>query len=129
MLLGKAIINEFRGLSSVITIQMSPSLISDILSPSQLFISIVIFPESNTKLPSGSLLIIRIISYLALSKKARSKKYLRGVSMARFPEAEKRLLNVKICMSCNARNPVRAIRCRKCGYTGLRPKSKETKTT
>ncbi len=48
--------------------------------------------------------------------------------MARFPEAEKRLLNVKICMNCNARNPVRAVKCRKCGYKGLRSKSKEVKT-
>ncbi|MBS1193117.1 MAG: 50S ribosomal protein L40e [Methanothrix sp.] len=48
--------------------------------------------------------------------------------MARFPEAEKRILNLKICMRCNARNPVRATRCRKCGYHGLRMKSKENKT-
>jgi len=45
--------------------------------------------------------------------------------MARFPEAEARLLNVKICMRCNARNPIKARVCRKCGYKGLRPKSKE----
>ena len=45
--------------------------------------------------------------------------------MARFPEAEARLLNVKICMKCNARNPMKARVCRKCGYKGLRPKSKE----
>jgi large subunit ribosomal protein L40e len=48
--------------------------------------------------------------------------------MARFPEAEKRILNVRICMRCNARNPIRATRCRKCGYEGLRMKSKESKT-
>ncbi|MDD4332309.1 MAG: 50S ribosomal protein L40e [Methanosarcinaceae archaeon] len=45
--------------------------------------------------------------------------------MARFPEAEERLLNKKICMKCNARNDVRATRCRKCGSTNLRVKSKE----
>lgn len=45
--------------------------------------------------------------------------------MARFPEAEKRLFGVKICMRCYARNPLRATRCRKCGYKGLRPKAKE----
>jgi large subunit ribosomal protein L40e len=45
--------------------------------------------------------------------------------MARFAEAEARLLNVKICMKCNARNAPRATRCRKCGYENLRPKSKE----
>ncbi|MCI0497745.1 MAG: 50S ribosomal protein L40e [Thermoplasmata archaeon] len=44
--------------------------------------------------------------------------------MARFPEAEERLLNKKICMRCSARNAVRAVRCRKCGYKGLRPKSR-----
>jgi len=47
--------------------------------------------------------------------------------MARFPEAEKVLLHMNICMKCNARNSLRAKRCRKCGYTGLRPKSKELK--
>lgn len=47
--------------------------------------------------------------------------------MARFPEAESRLLNVKICMRCNARNASRAERCRKCGYQHLRPKNKERK--
>lgn len=47
--------------------------------------------------------------------------------MARFPEAESRLLNVKICMRCNARNAPRATTCRKCGYKSLRPKSKERK--
>jgi large subunit ribosomal protein L40e len=46
---------------------------------------------------------------------------------ARFPEAEARLFNVKICMRCNARNPIKAETCRKCGYRGLRPKSKERK--
>lgn len=43
--------------------------------------------------------------------------------MARFPEAEAKLLHMKICMKCNARNPVRAHKCRKCGYKGLRTKS------
>ncbi len=47
--------------------------------------------------------------------------------MARFPEAEARLLNVKVCMRCNARNAIRATRCRKCGYQNLRPKNKERK--
>jgi large subunit ribosomal protein L40e len=40
-------------------------------------------------------------------------------------EARVRLFNVKICMKCNARNPPRAKRCRKCGYHGLRFKAKE----
>jgi len=30
-------------------------------------------------------------------------------------------------MNCNARNAVRATRCRKCGYGGLRLKTRETK--
>ena len=47
--------------------------------------------------------------------------------MARFPEAEERLLNVKICMRCNARNAVRATSCRKSGYQNFRPKNKERK--
>ena len=48
-----------------------------------------------------------------------------GGPMARFPEAEARLLGVKICMKCNARNALRATRCRKCGYKGLRLKNIE----
>ncbi len=47
--------------------------------------------------------------------------------MARFPEAEARLLDVRVCMKCNARNALRATRCRKCNYKGLRLKNKETK--
>ncbi|KAA8921899.1 MULTISPECIES: 50S ribosomal protein L40e [Thermoplasma] len=42
-----------------------------------------------------------------------------------FPEAVERRLNKKICMRCYARNSIRATRCRKCGYTGLRLKKKE----
>ncbi len=45
--------------------------------------------------------------------------------MARFPEAEKRLLVKKICMGCYARNPIRAVQCRKCGSKELRLKAKE----
>jgi large subunit ribosomal protein L40e len=47
--------------------------------------------------------------------------------MARFEEAEIRNLSVKICMRCNARNPKKATRCRKCGSVKLRSKNKETK--
>lgn len=47
--------------------------------------------------------------------------------MARFKEAEARLLHKTICMKCNARNAPRAKRCRKCGYKGLRPKAKESR--
>ena len=52
---------------------------------------------------------------------------LQGVLMARFPEAEARLLNKKICMKCSASNPPKATRCRKCGYNKLRPKAKESR--
>ena len=47
--------------------------------------------------------------------------------MARFPEADARLLNKKICMKCYARNAPRANVCRKCGYTKLRFKAKESR--
>lgn len=47
--------------------------------------------------------------------------------MARFEEAEARLFNKKICMKCNARNPPRARKCRKCGSKSLRDKNKEIK--
>jgi len=55
--------------------------------------------------------------------------YSRGesIAMVRFKEAEERLLNKKICMKCNARNAPKATRCRKCGYTHLRPKAKESR--
>ncbi|MGM0604103.1 MAG: 50S ribosomal protein L40e [Halobacteriota archaeon] len=39
--------------------------------------------------------------------------------------AVRRTLDRQICMRCNARNAPRAERCRKCGYTRLRPKAKE----
>ena len=44
-----------------------------------------------------------------------------------FPEAEKRLLDKKICMDCHAKNPVRATKCRKCGHKNLRMKAKESR--
>jgi len=47
--------------------------------------------------------------------------------MARFKEADARLLNKNICMNCYARNALKATRCRKCGYDHLRPKSKESR--
>jgi len=49
----------------------------------------------------------------------------RGVKMVRFPEADKRLFDMKICMRCNARNPIRATKCRKCGYSKLRRKARD----
>jgi len=45
--------------------------------------------------------------------------------MARFPEAEARLLNKKVCMKCGALNATRAERCRRCHSRELRVKAKE----
>jgi large subunit ribosomal protein L40e len=45
--------------------------------------------------------------------------------MARFPEAEARLLNKRICMKCGASNASRAKRCRRCRSKELRVKAKE----
>jgi len=45
--------------------------------------------------------------------------------MASFEAAERRILEKMICMRCNARNPTRSDRCRKCGYKKLRPKNRE----
>jgi len=47
------------------------------------------------------------------------------LSMARFLEAEQRLLNKKICMKCGASNAPKAIRCRRCRSKELRVKAKE----
>ncbi|WP_333582269.1 50S ribosomal protein L40e [Methanoculleus bourgensis] len=74
--------------------------------------------------PAGA----RLLTELLLLPRTNSIQLTSGVfDMARFPEAEARLLNVKVCMKCNARNAVRATRCRKCGSDELRPKSKERK--
>ncbi len=48
-----------------------------------------------------------------------------GLLSMPFPEAVERLLNKKICMNCSARNPPKAVQCRRCGYKGLRVKSRE----
>jgi len=45
--------------------------------------------------------------------------------MGKFPEAEARTLNMKVCMHCSSRNPLKATRCRNCGSKNLRPKAKE----
>jgi len=45
--------------------------------------------------------------------------------MARFKEAEVRIFK-GICMECNAKNPLGATKCRKCGKTGkIRRKNKK----
>lgn len=48
--------------------------------------------------------------------------------MTKFPEADARIINKKICMHCHVRNPPKAKRCRKCGYDGLRVKSRESRS-
>jgi large subunit ribosomal protein L40e len=48
--------------------------------------------------------------------------------MASFEKAEDRIFTKQICMRCNARNAPRAERCRKCGYTKLRPKAREPRS-
>ena len=55
------------------------------------------------------------------------RRYATG-SMASFDTAERRTLHKQICMKCNARNPQKADRCRKCGYGKLRPKAKERRS-
>jgi len=47
--------------------------------------------------------------------------------MARFPEAEARLLMKKVCMKCGALNPMRAEKCRRCRSKDLRPKARESR--
>ncbi|MCJ2531819.1 MAG: 50S ribosomal protein L40e [Candidatus Thermoplasmatota archaeon] len=47
--------------------------------------------------------------------------------MARFPEAEARLLHKQVCMKCYAGNAIRATRCRKCRSKDLRPKARESR--
>ena len=44
--------------------------------------------------------------------------------MARFKEAEARLLDKTVCMTCYATNPKQADTCRKCGSRELRNKCK-----
>ncbi|PKP51088.1 MAG: 50S ribosomal protein L40e [Candidatus Altiarchaeales archaeon HGW-Altiarchaeales-3] len=45
--------------------------------------------------------------------------------MASFPEAEVRIFK-GVCMRCNARNPLKATLCRKCGKTNtIRRKNKK----
>jgi len=49
--------------------------------------------------------------------------------MATFPEAEARIFK-GICMKCNARNPLNAAICRKCGRTNtIRRKNKKRAAT
>jgi large subunit ribosomal protein L40e len=62
-----------------------------------------------------------------LNRTSYIRSFTEAKIMARFPEADSRLLTRKICMKCYARNAIRATRCRKCGYKGLRVKAKESR--
>ncbi len=45
--------------------------------------------------------------------------------MGKFPLADAELSKISICKRCKARNHAGAEKCRKCGYTYLRPKRKD----
>jgi len=48
--------------------------------------------------------------------------------MGKFPIADAVLAKVAICKKCKARNKAGAEKCRKCGYTALRPKRKDIRS-
>jgi large subunit ribosomal protein L40e len=48
--------------------------------------------------------------------------------MGKFPEADAQIIKIWICKKCKARNKKGAKKCRKCGYTSLRPKKKDLKS-
>jgi ubiquitin-large subunit ribosomal protein L40e len=45
--------------------------------------------------------------------------------MARFPEADARLLSKKVCMKCGAINGQKAERCRRCRRRQMRVKARD----
>ncbi len=45
--------------------------------------------------------------------------------MSKFPVAEAELTRVQICRRCKSRNSLNVEKCRKCGYSFMRPKKKE----
>jgi len=45
--------------------------------------------------------------------------------MGKFPLADFYLAKIWICRKCKARNKAGAEKCRKCGYSALRPKKKD----
>jgi len=69
------------------------------------------------------------VEFYTKEKKVKYQIGMRGMIQMTFAEAVNRKLNKKICMKCYAKNPPNATRCRRCGYTGLRPKRKERKGT
>ncbi len=47
--------------------------------------------------------------------------------MGKFPLADSELAKVAICKRCKARNKIGTLKCRRCGYSYLRPKRKDIK--
>jgi large subunit ribosomal protein L40e len=47
--------------------------------------------------------------------------------MGKFPLADAEISKIVICKRCKARNRAGVEKCRKCGYTYLRPKRKDIK--
>ena len=45
--------------------------------------------------------------------------------MGKYPIADAELAKIYICKKCKSRNKAHAAKCRKCGYTALRPKRKD----
>ncbi len=48
--------------------------------------------------------------------------------MGKFPIADAEISNIYICKKCKARNKKGATKCRRCGYSILRPKKKSVRT-
>ena len=44
--------------------------------------------------------------------------------MGKFELADKELFEVKICLRCGATNPIKADKCRRCGYSKFRKRKK-----
>ena len=64
--------------------------------------------------------IIKLFKYFKLNREVGK--------MGKFPEADKEILNVVVCLRCKTRNKKGAKKCRKCHSKYLRPKSKEVKS-
>ena len=65
---------------------------------------------------------------LAVGQDARSSEAIHMQSKAAFFQNKAVFFqNKTVCMNCYATNPKKAERCRKCGYSNLRPKAKESR--
>lgn len=47
--------------------------------------------------------------------------------MGKFPIADAALSKIVVCKKCKTRNKIGAKKCRKCGYSELRPKRKDAR--